>query len=226
MCYFYSIFRQNRPKNGIVVANHTSPIDVMILSCDNCYSMIGQRHNGVLGLIQKAVSRCSHHVIFKATNYLRLAGFRSGLNERKRKVRRILKTDLNSWTKHSLLDRSIVRKALHEHIEDPDKLPILIFPEGTCINNTSVMMFKKGSFEASSFIFCCNLMCFWVADVVYPIALKYDNRLGDAFWNSSEQGYFSYILSIMTSWALICDVCLVSFCHFYVFHLGLVSSAS
>ena len=28
-----------------------------------------------------------------------------------------------------------------------NKMPILIFPEGTCINNTSVMQFKKGSFE-------------------------------------------------------------------------------
>ena len=36
---------------------------------------------------------------------------------------------------------------LKEHVEDPNKLPILIFPEGTCINNTGVMQFKKGSFE-------------------------------------------------------------------------------
>lgn len=36
---------------------------------------------------------------------------------------------------------------LKEHVEDENKLPIIIFPEGTCINNTSVMMFKKGSFE-------------------------------------------------------------------------------
>jgi len=35
-------------------------------------------------------------------------------------------------------------------VEDPLKLPILIFPEGTCINNTSVMQFKKGSFEVSN----------------------------------------------------------------------------
>lgn len=43
-------------------------------------------------------------------------------------------------------------------MDDPDKLPILIFPEGTCINNTSVMQFKKGSFEVGS--------------VVYPVAIK------------------------------------------------------
>jgi len=150
---------ENRPNSGIVVANHTSPIDVMVLSCDNCYAMIGQRHGGVLGMIQQAVSRCSHHIWFERTQ---------------------------------AKDRNTVRRALQEHVDDPKKLPVLIFPEGTCINNTSVMMFKKGSFECS--------------DIVYPVALKYDNRLGDAFWNSAEQGYFSYILSILTSWALICDV--------------------
>jgi glycerol-3-phosphate O-acyltransferase 3/4 len=45
------------------------------------------------------------------------------------------------------------------------------------------MMFKKGSFE--------------VSDVVHPIAMRYDNRLGDAFWNSSKQGYFAYLVSLL-----------------------------
>lgn len=31
---------ENRPKNGICVANHTSPIDVLVLMCDNCYSLV------------------------------------------------------------------------------------------------------------------------------------------------------------------------------------------
>lgn len=44
------------------------------------------------------------------------------------------------------------------HISDPKNPPILIFPEGTCINNTSVMQFKKGSFE--------------VGGVIYPVAIK------------------------------------------------------
>ena len=47
---------------------------------------------------------------------------------------------------------------LREHVQDPDKLPILIFPEGTCINNTSVMQFKKGTFE--------------VGGTIYPVAIK------------------------------------------------------
>lgn len=32
---------ENRPKTGICVANHTSPIDVLILMCDNSYSLVG-----------------------------------------------------------------------------------------------------------------------------------------------------------------------------------------
>lgn len=81
---------------------------------------------------------------------------------------------------------------LKEHVEDPNKLPILIFPEGTCINNTSVMQFKKGSFE--------------VGGTIYPVAIKYDAQFGDAFWNSSQNGMLSYIYMMMTSWAIVCDV--------------------
>lgn len=47
---------------------------------------------------------------------------------------------------------------LRQHVSDPKNPPILIFPEGTCINNTSVMQFKKGSFE--------------VGGVIYPVAIK------------------------------------------------------
>lgn len=31
---------ENRPKTGICVANHTSPIDALVLMCDNCYSLV------------------------------------------------------------------------------------------------------------------------------------------------------------------------------------------
>ncbi|XP_023616623.1 glycerol-3-phosphate acyltransferase 4 isoform X2 [Myotis myotis] len=81
---------------------------------------------------------------------------------------------------------------LTEHVQDKSKLPILIFPEGTCINNTSVMMFKKGSFE--------------IGATVYPVAIKYDPQFGDAFWNSSKYGMVTYLLRMMTSWAIVCSV--------------------
>lgn len=58
--------KQWRPQRGsICVANHTSPIDCVILSNDNCYSLIGQRHGGILGIIQRALHRASPHIWFE-----------------------------------------------------------------------------------------------------------------------------------------------------------------
>ena len=57
---------------------------------------------------------------------------------------------------------------LREHVEDPDKLPILIFPEGTCINNTSVMQFKKGSFEVR--LKLCSTMRL-LPSILYPVPM-------------------------------------------------------
>lgn len=151
--------RENKPKNGICVANHTSPIDVLVLACDNCYALIGQRHGGFLGILQRALARASPHIWFERSE---------------------------------VKDREAVTKRLKQHVSEPHNPPILIFPEGTCINNTSVMQFKKGSFEVGS--------------VIYPVAIKYDARFGDAFWNSSRYSMMQYLYLMMTSWAIVADV--------------------
>lgn len=151
---------ENRPKKGgICVANHTSPIDVVILANDGCYAMVGQIHGGLLGVIQRAMVKACPHVWFERSE---------------------------------IKDRHLVTKRLRDHVADKEKLPILIFPEGTCINNTSVMMFKKGSFE--------------IGGTIYPVAIKYDPQFGDAFWNSSKYSMVNYLLRMMTSWAIVCDV--------------------
>ncbi|KAB1282588.1 Glycerol-3-phosphate acyltransferase 3, partial [Camelus dromedarius] len=119
--------KQYKPqKGGICVANHTSPIDVLILTMDGCYAMVGQVHGGLLGIIQRAMVKACPHVWFERSE---------------------------------MKDRHLVTQRLREHIADKKKLPILIFPEGTCINNTSVMMFKKGSFE--------------IGGTIHPVAIKY-----------------------------------------------------
>uniref|UniRef100_A0ABD2X2W6 Phospholipid/glycerol acyltransferase domain-containing protein n=1 Tax=Trichogramma kaykai TaxID=54128 RepID=A0ABD2X2W6_9HYME len=149
-----------KPKTGgICVANHTSTIDVCILSTDTTFSLIGQRHGGFLGILQRALARASPHIWFERSE---------------------------------IKDREAVAKRLKLHISDPKNPPILIFPEGTCINNTSVMQFKKGSFE--------------VGGVIYPVAIKYDPRFGDAFWNSSKYSMIQYLYMMMSSWAIVCDV--------------------
>ncbi|GIY05759.1 glycerol-3-phosphate acyltransferase 3-like [Caerostris darwini] len=152
--------RENRAVNGgICVANHTSPIDVVILANDNNYALVGQSHGGFLGLLQRGLGRATSHIWFERSE---------------------------------AKDRELVQRRLREHVQDKTKLPILIFPEGTCINNTSVMMFKKGSFE--------------VGGIIYPVAIKYDARFSDAFWDSSKQSYMQYLGMMLSSWALFCDV--------------------
>lgn len=152
--------RQYRAQKGdICVANHTSPLDVVLLACDNCYALVGQRHGGLLGLLEMALSRATQHVWFD---------------------------------RDEMRDRQLVTKRLREHVSGKTNLPVLIFPEGTCINNSAVMMFRKGSFETT--------------DRVCPVAIKYDARFGDPFWNSSKQSYVQYLLMVMSSWAIKCDV--------------------
>ncbi|XP_027022791.1 glycerol-3-phosphate acyltransferase 4 [Tachysurus fulvidraco] len=151
---------ENKPKNGgICVANHTSPIDVLMLASDGYYAMVGQIHGGLMGIIQRSMVKACPHIWFERSE---------------------------------VKDRHLVVKRLSDHVKDKSKLPILIFPEGTCINNTSVMMFKKGSFE--------------IASTIYPVAIKYDPRFGDAFWNSSKFGMVNYLLHMMSSWAIVCSV--------------------
>ncbi|XP_051234543.1 glycerol-3-phosphate acyltransferase 3 [Dicentrarchus labrax] len=152
--------RENKPqKGGICVANHTTPIDVVILANDGCYAMVGQIHGGLMGVMQRSMVRSCPHVWFERSE---------------------------------MKDRHAVTNRLKAHIAAKTKLPILIFPEGTCINNTSVMMFKKGSFE--------------IGGTIYPVTIKYDPQFGDAFWNSSKYNMVSYLLRMMTSWAIVVNV--------------------
>ncbi|KAG7498415.1 glycerol-3-phosphate acyltransferase 3 [Solea senegalensis] len=58
--------RENKPqKGGICVANHTTPIDIVILANDGCYAMVGQIHGGLMGVMQKSMVRSCPHVWFE-----------------------------------------------------------------------------------------------------------------------------------------------------------------
>lgn len=83
------------------------------------------------------------------------------------------------FDRYSAVERERMAKELAAHANDETKLPMLMFPEGVCVNNTAIVRFKKGAFEAS--------------DVVTPIAIKYDERWGDPYW--SAHGFFTYWVS-------------------------------
>ncbi|KAJ7978691.1 glycerol-3-phosphate acyltransferase 3-like [Quillaja saponaria] len=92
-----------------------------------------------------------------------------------------------------LLQSTILESVgLREHVQAADNNPLLIFPEGTCVNNHYTVMFKKGAFE---------LGC-----TVCPVAIKYNKIFVDAFWNSRKQSFTMHLLLLMTSWAVVCDV--------------------
>lgn len=80
-------------------------------------------------------------------------------------------------------------------------------------------MFKKGSFEIGGTIYPVAIkviqsspgvlsshisVVFWL--IHFTSLFQYDPKFGDAFWNSSKYSMVSYLLRMMTSWALVCNV--------------------
>ena len=89
-------------------------------------------------------------------------------------------------------DRASVHLRIRAHVHKPGSNPLLIFPEGTCVNNEYCCMFKRGAFD--------------LGVPVVPIAIKYNKIFVDAFWNSRREGFTAHLARIMTSWALVADV--------------------
>lgn len=94
-----------------------------------------------------------------------------------------------------------------------------IFPEGTCVNNEYLVMFKRGAFEIG------KLVCFGLAlllavlflgrlppldlnslpsssakgTCIVPVAIKYNHTFTDAFWNSRKQTFAQHLFKLMVS---------------------------
>ena len=66
------------------------------------------------------------------------------------------------------------------HVQAADTTPLLIFPEGTCVNNEYCVMFKRGAFDLGA--------------TVCPIAIKYNKIFVDAFWNSKRQSFTAHLV--------------------------------
>lgn len=91
-------------------------------------------------------------------------------------------------------DRLAVLHKIQLHISKrPQIAPLLMFPEGTCVNNEYTVLFHKGAFE---------LATAWVC----PVAIKYNKRLSDPYWNTREQSFTQHLLYLMTRWILVADI--------------------
>jgi 1-acyl-sn-glycerol-3-phosphate acyltransferase len=89
-------------------------------------------------------------------------------------------------------DRVSIAHLMRDHVKDPARKPLLIFPEGTCVNNEYTVLFHKGAFE---------LGC-----LVCPIAIKYSKAYGDPYFNTREQTFTGHLVYLMTRWCMPVDV--------------------
>lgn len=89
-------------------------------------------------------------------------------------------------------DRILISERMKLHTSSPENLPLLVFPEGTCVNNEATVLFHKGAFELGA--------------AVVPVAIKYNKRLLDPYWNTREQSFSQHVLYLMTRWFMIADV--------------------
>lgn len=89
-------------------------------------------------------------------------------------------------------ERKDVLPKIRSHISNPKCAPLLVFPEGTCVNNDYTVLFHKGIFE---------LDC-----VIVPVAIKYNKKWADAYWHTKTQTFSKHLFYLMTRWALIADV--------------------
>jgi glycerol-3-phosphate O-acyltransferase 3/4 len=77
-------------------------------------------------------------------------------------------------------DRHLVQERMRKHVQAEGSVPLLIFPEGTCVNNEYCVMFKRGAFDLGA--------------TVCPVAIKYNKIFVDAFWNSKRQSFTSHLV--------------------------------
>ncbi|KNC96458.1 uncharacterized protein SPPG_08051 [Spizellomyces punctatus DAOM BR117] len=89
-------------------------------------------------------------------------------------------------------DRSVLAEKMRQHVQNPKNVPLLIFPEGTCVNNEYTVLFHKGAFDLDA--------------AVAPVAIKYNKRWADAYWHSKTQTFTKHLLYLMTRWGLVADV--------------------
>lgn len=148
----------------IFVSNHTSFIDFFLLSSiGKCHATVAQVHGGLFGFLQRHILSLNGSLTFQRSE---------------------------------LKDRLMVTKRMKEHVHrmntNEAQAPLLIFPEGTCVNNEATVLFHKGAFELGA--------------IVCPAAIKYRKELSDPYWNTREQTFSQHLLYLMTRWHLDADV--------------------
>lgn len=84
----------------------------------------------------------------------------------------------------------VLAKVKHQVLEM--RTPMLVFPEGTCVNNESIVMFQKGVFE--------------LGVKVFPVGIRYSKRVIDPYWNRRAHGFTMHLMYLFTRWGMDAEV--------------------
>ncbi|KAL0230184.1 hypothetical protein PCE1_003746 [Barthelona sp. PCE] len=97
------------------------------------------------------------------------------------------------FERDSLRDRSSIKDQICAHVKNPCKPPLLLFPEGSCVNNNYTALFRaNGAFNMDGV-------------GVFPVALKYNSFFLDPYWPMGKS-LVEHFLYIMKRWAIVVDV--------------------
>ncbi|TMS39371.1 hypothetical protein L596_005906 [Steinernema carpocapsae] len=153
-----------KPKSpGIAVSNHLSANDIQIIFADVDY-------NDPIGY---TVTGQKH------------AGFIGWIEKAADRISSTLWVERSQRSDRQAFLQQVIEAAKNQKFD-----PVLLFPEGYCTNNTSVIQFRKGVFEDGVNI--------------YPVAIRQNPSLGDSFWQ--EDSFLTYLWRLFTSWAIVLNI--------------------
>ncbi|KAI4290884.1 glycerol-3-phosphate O-acyltransferase 3/4 [Pancytospora philotis] len=88
-------------------------------------------------------------------------------------------------------NREEALRRIKAHVKE-NRTPMLIFPEGTVVNNEYAVLFQKGAFELGA--------------TVCPVGIRYKKRLMDPYWNRRGHCFTLHLFYLMTRWRIDADV--------------------
>ncbi|KAG0182578.1 hypothetical protein DFQ28_002749 [Apophysomyces sp. BC1034] len=98
-----------------------------------------------------------------------------------------------TFDRSNVEERKVLAERLKKHVLNPTSWPnpMILFPEGTCVNNKYAIRFQKGAFQ--------------LGVKVCPVGIKYDRYWGDPYWDT-RKGFLYYAFYRMTRWITPVDV--------------------
>ena len=150
----------------VFVANHTSFIDYLVLSAHMFpHAIIAQKHGGIIGYFEDSVLSLNGSLMF---------------NRNEKDDRSVLAKKCVA-----VFEKKLIFKRMRKHVHDPKRSPILIFPEGTCVNNEYTVLFHKGAFDLDSVV-CPVAIKYVLQDSIF----RYDKSFADAYWHTKVRCTF------------------------------------